>query len=287
MRRHTPPAVRTVVLAAALATLIVPRAVPHAQQAATSPTPKALVPVAASTLSADPDAYYGQYVTLVAAVDERLAPTVFSVDQDKSKRTGKDVLILAPRLNTAVEANAYVTVIGEVVRFDPEEIARKSKDYPLDLAPDVASRYRGRPAVLATAVITTALVDLTKRLPPPMTADEEAYSRIMKRVGPAFTTLRQAVTASNADAAKEVIGALKQGFTDAEAFWKTRGTLDAMGWAQDARTHVDAIERAATAGKWDDVKASATSLGQACQSCHGKYRERMEDGTYRLKMEAK
>ena len=56
---------------------------------------------------------------MMAIVDQTLSPTAFSVDQDKTKSTGKDVLVLAPRLNEPIELNTYVTVIGEVVKFDP------------------------------------------------------------------------------------------------------------------------------------------------------------------------
>jgi cytochrome c556 len=212
-----------------------------------------------------------------------LGALAFSIDQDRTKRTGKDVLILAPRLNSAVEVDTYVTVLGEVVRFDPDEIARKTKDYKVDLNAEALERYRGRPAVLATAVLNAAMVDLAKRLPPPMTPQEEAYDKIMKRVGPSFAALRQAMGDSSMEKSRKETDVLKQAFGEAEAFWKTRARTDAVQWARDARKQVDAIERAAAIGKWDDVKTSIGALGQACQSCHGAYRERFDDGTFRIK----
>jgi cytochrome c556 len=36
-------------------------------------------------------------------------------------------------------------------------------------------------------------------------------------------------------------------------------------------------------GNFDAAKTSVTPLGATCASCHGKYRERMEDGTFRIK----
>ena len=249
---------------------------------AQTPAPRALVPAAASSVAANPDAYVGQMVSIMAAVEKRLSPTAFSIDQDR-RAAAADVLVLAPRLNGMVEPNTYVTVIGEVVRFDPDEIARRSSDITIDLPPDVAAAYRGRPAVLATAVINTAMVDLAKRLAPPMTAEEQAFSAVMRRVGPAFNALRQAITASGADAAHQQTAILKPAFADTAAFWKTRGKTDAMEWADAARKHVEAIERGVTAGKWDEAKAAAAALGEACQNCHGAYRERFDDGSYRIK----
>src|ERR1700730_5547550 len=187
--------------------------VPAAPGAATPAPPKPLVPVVASTVAANPDAYYGETVTMTASVDQIFSRTVFSLDQDPTKSTGQDVLVLVPTIQGPVDLNAYVTVFGEVVKFDPAEIARKVKDYKLDLPADVAAKYLGRPAVIATTVLNAKMVDLAKRLPPPMTADEEALSKVMKRVAPAFAALRQAADGSNADAARQNAVILKQAFT--------------------------------------------------------------------------
>src|SRR6187455_1924647 len=83
--------------------------------------PKPLVPVAASSVAANPDQYVGEYVTLTGAVEANLTQTSFSVDQDKTKSTGKDVLVLAPTMQKQADLNGYVTVIGQLIKFDPAE----------------------------------------------------------------------------------------------------------------------------------------------------------------------
>lgn len=285
MRRPTPAgrAIRGTVLGMTLTLFMAALASPSDRQGGAVAPPRPLIPVAASTLAANPDAYYGESVTLTAAVEQILGRTAFSVDQDNTRSTGNDVLILAPRLNADVGLNTYVTVIGEVVRFEPAEIADRLNSYAPDLAGDVVAKYRGRPAVMATAVINAAMVDLARRLPPPMAADEEAFSKVMKRVGPAFAALRDGIAGSKADVAKENADVLRQAFTEAEAFWKARRKADAAQWARDARKEVEALDRAAGGGSWDEAKAAASSLGQACQTCHAAYRERFDDGTYRIK----
>ena len=137
------------------------------------------------TLAANPEPYIGEWVTVTAAVEQSLAPLAFSMDQDKTKSTGKEVLVLAPRMNSPIEVNTYVTVIGQVVRFDPEEIAKASKDYKVDLPADVIAKYKGQPTVLATAIVNSAGLDVAKRPLPPVTADDELLTKIMKQVGPA------------------------------------------------------------------------------------------------------
>jgi cytochrome c556 len=61
------------------------------------------------------------------------------------------------------------------------------------------------------------------------------------------------------------------------------GQSAAAEWAREALVHSASIERAAAAGNWDAVKTSAGALNQLCQNCHGVYRERLEDGTFRIK----
>jgi cytochrome c556 len=263
-------------------------AAPAAQQAPANTTPqKPVVPVAASSLAANPETFYGDYVSLTATVDELLSKSAFSVDQDRSKHAAQSVLVLAPTMTGTVDPNAYVTVLGEVMKFDPVEIARRARDYTLDLSADLQAKFQGRPVVLATAVINAAGIDVARRLPPPMTAEEESFSKTMKRIGPSFTAFRQAIQEPNAVATKEQIAILKQGFTEAEAFWKKRGTAEAVQWTAEARKLVDQIDHGLAAAKWDDVKTAATDLGKTCQTCHGAYRERFDDGSYRIKAGAK
>jgi len=260
---------------------------PPPQPPAPGTPPKPLVPLAASTVAENPDPYYGEYVTVTAAVEQILSRTSFSIDQDATKSTGKEVLVIAPNMNGKVDPNAYVTVIGELVKFDPAEIAKKTKNYTLDLPADAAAKFQGKPVVIATSVINSAFVDVAKRLPPPLNAEEENYQKMMKKVGPAFAALRTSVDGSNAEKTAENTAILKQAFAETETFWKAHGRADAAKWAQDARANVETIDKAAPAAKWEEAKAALAPLGQACQTCHTAYRERFDDGSFRIKMPGK
>ena len=245
--------------------------------------PKPLVPVAASTLAAAPDQFYGEPVSLAGTIEQNLSRTAFSVDQDRTKSTGKDVLVLAPNLQRQVDPNTYVTVIGECVKFDPAALGAKLKEYKLDLGPEVAARYVGKPMIIATNVIDNMGNDVARRLPPPMTPEEEALQKLMKQVSTSNGALRKAIEGSDAKLAAEHSVMLKKTFADVESFWKARRRNDAAQWAQDARKLSENIERSAAAGRWDDVKAHASTLGQACQTCHNTYRDRFDDGSFRIK----
>lgn len=223
-----------------------------------APAPKPIIPAAVNSIVERLDTYVGQTVTITAPVELILSPVSFTVDQD-SKGTSTQLLVIAPVLNAPLTPNAYVTVIGEVGRHD------------------------GGPAIQATSVLTAAGVDLAKRIPPPLTADEAAFDKVMKGIGPAFNALRQALgSPAGADAPKHA-ATLKAGFIETEAFFKKGAKADAQKWASEARTHVDALDRAIAAAKWDEARAAVGSLQQTCSACHGTYRERLDDGSYRLR----
>jgi cytochrome c556 len=249
--------------------------------------PKPLVPLAASTVAAHPDPYYGEYVTITASVDQIMSPSTFSLDQDATKSTGKDVLVVVPTMTGKVDQNAYVTVIGELVKFDPAEIEKKTKDkkYTLDLPADAAAKYAGKPVVIATSVINAGFVDVAKRLPPPMTGEEENYQKLMKKIQPAFGALRTAVDKSDVDATTEQATALKEAFAETEAFWKAKGKNEPMQWAADARKQTEAILHDLPLGNWNGIKTQSAAVGQSCGTCHNAYRERFDDGSFRIKMQ--
>jgi hypothetical protein len=245
--------------------------------------PKPLVPVAASSVAKNPDPYIGEYVTMTGAVEANLSKTAFSVDQDKTKATGQEVLVLAPNLQQPADANGYVTVIGQLIKFDEKAVAAALKDYALDLPADAAAKYRGKPVVLATSVINTAGIDIAKKPIPPMTADDLALQKIMTRLPPAQAALRKALDGKDLNLVKEQATILKTAFTETEAFWKAKGNTEAMNWAADGKKHADAILINLGLGNLEAAKTSITPLGSTCASCHGKYRERMDDGTFRIK----
>jgi hypothetical protein len=237
----------------------------------------------ASTILRDPFAQMGANVSMMASVDAVLSKTVFTVDQDKNKSTGLNVIVLAPNLNTAPEINSYVTVQGEVFPFNPAEVAKRAKNYTLDLEPDVIAKYQGKSAVFANAVITMGLVDIARRLPPPMSPAEIEFSNWMKAINGANTTIRGGLEKPDAAAMQAQLAVMKKAYTDVQTFFKGRNTADAVKFAGDSVNLVTTMEQSVAGGNWDEVKASAGSLTQLCSACHAAHRDRMDDGTYRIR----
>lgn len=268
----------------------VPSAVEGQQQPATPPTtvpaaaqPKPAVPVAATTLVTNTDQYAGATVSLTAAVAQVYGATAFSVAQANQKDRSADVLVVAPILTAPVQPGGYVTVIGDVIRFDTATLATRMKDAAPALAPEVVDRYRGKPAIVAVSVINGAMTDLAKKLPPPMTPQELELNKAMKTIGPGFTALRQAVNTSNTSDAGTQAAEVAKGFTAAAAFWKAQPHPDAIQWTEDARKLAEEIAATAGRGDLDAVKTAVPKLQQVCGSCHTQYRVRLDDGSYRYK----
>ncbi len=258
-------------------------AAPAAPAPAAGTQQKPYVPLAASTLANKPEAYYGEMVTVTATVEQVLSKSAISVDQDKTKSTGKEILVLAPTMNGTVDLNTYVTVIGELMAFDPAEVAKKAKGYTLDISPEVIAKYKGRPVVLATAVVNNAGIDVAKKPIPPPTADDLALAKVMKQVGPANTALRGDIDKMDIALTKEHAGLLKRMFIETETFWKTKNKPEPTQMSRDAVKDAEALEAAVAAGNWDQARTHAGSLAQKCGGCHRTYREAMDDGTYRIK----
>ena len=245
--------------------------------------PKPLVPVAASSVAANPDPYINEYVTMTGAVEANLTKTAFSVDQDKTKSTGKEVLVLAPSLQKQADQNGYVTVIGQLIKFDEKEVASKLKDYKLDLSPADLEKFKGKPVVLATAVINTAGIDIAKKPIPPMTTDDLALQKIMTKLPAAQGAVRKSLDSKDMAGAKEQATLLKDSFTQIEAFFKTKNNEEAIKIAAEGKQHADAMLVNLGMSNIEAAKTSVTPLGGVCGNCHGKFRDRMEDGTFRIK----
>ena len=112
---------------------------------------------------------------------------------------------------------------------------------------------------------------------------EEDYSKVMKEIGPLVQTLRKNVEAGNtADAAKDA-ARLEMLFKDGVSFWEARKTADAIAAAKTAVTAAGNAAKAAAANNMTALAEATKVLGGTCMGCHNAHRERLPDGTYRIK----
>lgn len=134
-------------------------------------------PVATNTIVGNPEAYYGKLVTVSAGVEQVLSKTVFVVDQRKAASAtkvtsvGTPVLVVAPYLASVLAEDKYLLIRGQVVKLEPEALARAAADYTLDIAPEVLAAYQGQPVLVATSVIDSKYKELSLKPPAPSPAE--------------------------------------------------------------------------------------------------------------------
>jgi hypothetical protein len=240
------------------------------------------IPTTAASIMLNPPAYLGKVVSVTASVARPLTATAFVIDQNRNPAQG-EILVIAPAIVKMPPADAYVTVVGDLVPFDPAAVAAKFATYKLDVPADVLAKFQGKPAILATAVVGSNLADLTKRPPAPMSPEDTKLSALMQQISPASAALRTAIAASDAATVKARTAELKKLFGDVQDVFKGLSLMTAMLYANDAIKQTDAAAAAAAAGNWPEVTAASTNLSAACTTCHNAHRERQDDGTFRLK----
>jgi hypothetical protein len=246
-------------------------------------------PVATNAIVQQPEAYYGKLVTLSAGVEQVLSKTAFVVDQRKAvsatetKALGKPILVIFPYLTGSLDQKNYLLMRGEIVKFDTAAVAKVAADYKLDLAPELIAKYQGQPVLVANLIIDSTTNVLGRKPLPAPSAVDNSLTAAMKTISPAATALRTAVDESKADVVAQNVAKLGPAFSEIETIWEDLGQVAAAEWAREARGHAASIQRDAAAGNWDAVKKSAAALTTVCGTCHGVYRERQEDGTFRIK----
>jgi cytochrome c556 len=112
----------------------------------------------------------------------------------------------------------------------------------------------------------------------------EEYDKTMKAVGAANAAMRKAVASTAFDEAKAQLVVLRQNILNAETFWVEKKKTDAQGWIKDARTKIDAVDKALGGSPVDSqaLTAALKELGGVCQTCHMEYREMNPEGGFRI-----
>jgi cytochrome c556 len=245
-------------------------------------------PVATNTIVDAPDTYVGKQVTVTAGVERMTSKTTFLMDQQRMsgsnevKAVGKPLLVIAPYLTASLEQKKYFLVRGQVVMLAPAALSGIAPDYVFDLPDEVSEKYMGKPVLVASSVLDSTYAELARKPIPPRTSADVALTTAMKTISPAFTALRAAAEESKADAVKTNLAALSPAFAQTESVLADLRHAAAPR-AREAAAQVTSIENALAAGNWDEVKSSANALNQTCQNCHTSYRERQDDGTFRIK----
>jgi cytochrome c556 len=110
----------------------------------------------------------------------------------------------------------------------------------------------------------------------------EEFQAWMKTTGTAMDTMRklEKKTGPEVVAGAERVGAVYENMI---AFWRQRNAADAVKWSETGKAAAVELASAANAGDAEKAAASMKGLADTCRPCHTQYREKLPDGTYRIK----
>ena len=113
--------------------------------------------------------------------------------------------------------------------------------------------------------------------------DEKAFQKLMKEVGDTSKRFKKNQDEKNGAQMTKDAARLAEVYKQTAGFWKNRKVNDAEKWSQEAEAAATATASAAKAEDWDKVKTHLQGLMKNCKSCHDAHREKLDDGSYRIK----
>ncbi|MCZ7574564.1 MAG: hypothetical protein M5U01_38935 [Ardenticatenaceae bacterium] len=104
--------------------------------------------VALTDITANPQRYYGQTVTVTGTVDVVLSPNAFTIARNNLLDLG-EITVLSSTPRRALNAGERLQVTGIVRQFVRGEIER---DLDFDLGEDLSAQFENKPVIIASSV---------------------------------------------------------------------------------------------------------------------------------------
>ena len=135
--------------------------------------------------------------------------------------------------------------------------------------------------VLLGSVLCAVAAAPAQTAKPPMS--DEAYEKTMKQIGSTFRSLQiNNKVMNHADGEREA-RRLAGWFRDVQSYWEAKKVEDAAMFARTAVKAAEDIEKSSTAMNMEVLQTAEKTLAGTCQGCHMAHRERLPDGSFRMK----
>jgi len=112
--------------------------------------------------------------------------------------------------------------------------------------------------------------------------DDAELSKSMKTIGKTMNTLRGMETKTGPDATQNA-EKLVEAYKTTQAYWASKKVEDATKWSAASLEQAQTLLTAAKAGEQDKAAAAFKELGGGCRTCHEAHREKLADGSYKVK----
>jgi hypothetical protein len=109
------------------------------------------------------------------------------------------------------------------------------------------------------------------------------YAKAMKEIGPTFMSLQRANASMNHSQGEKDAQRLSDLFSSVQVYWEARKAVDAVGFAKSAVAAADATVKASAQMDMSALTASQQKLSAACSGCHMAHRDKLADGSYKIK----
>ena len=113
--------------------------------------------------------------------------------------------------------------------------------------------------------------------------DEHELEGVMKTINGVNGDVRKGVAEKDEAATVAAATKLAQSFQKVQEHFEEHHMEDGIGFAKTARSTALDISTVAKAGDWAKATDDLKTLGGACGSCHAAHRERLPDGTFKMK----
>jgi|SRR5579862_6360688 len=113
--------------------------------------------------------------------------------------------------------------------------------------------------------------------------DHEEFKKQMQENGAAFASVRKSVDAKQAAETATAADKMAANFEHVQAHFEEHKMADGVNFAKTGHDAAKDLASAANAGDWDKASAALKTLGGTCQGCHAAHREKLPDGSYRMK----
>lgn len=112
--------------------------------------------------------------------------------------------------------------------------------------------------------------------------DEAEVSKSMKTIGKSMGALRSMESKTSPEAvenAEKIVAA----FHATHTYWNKKEVSDAMKWNEESTAAAEQLLAAMKAGEQEKAAAAYKTLGGSCRGCHDAHREKLADGSYKIK----
>lgn len=151
----------------------------------------------------------------------------------------------------------------------------------------VSARHRVKGVSMRRIFVLAAITSLLALCVRAQSGSE--YQTWMKTVAESSASMQKDIADKKFDAVVADARQIENTFKQVEAFWRSRNTMDAVNFAKQVQSEAATVEKTITSGDMERpylrsvVSVMVENVAGSCGGCHNAHRERLPDGTFRMK----